>query len=82
MLSYRYMNYAFKAVEMKSQIFVIVALIATTGLMTAATVAIPMLEDGNGNMQTAYAQIDSSCATYYNPNCQAGWWLCSLDSQV
>jgi hypothetical protein len=74
MLRTEYIVYAFIAVEMKPQFLVIVALMATIGLMTAATIAIPMLEDGNGHMQTAHAQIDSSCATYYNPNCQAGWW--------
>ena len=58
---------------MKTQFFVIAALMVTIGL-TAATIAIPMLEDGNGHMQTAHAQIDSSCATWYNPDCGAGWW--------
>jgi hypothetical protein len=59
---------------MKTQFFVIAALMVTIGLMTAATIAIPMLEDSNGHMQTAHAVIDSSCATWYNPDCAAGPW--------
>jgi hypothetical protein len=48
----------------------------TIGLMTAtATIAIPMLEDGNGHMQIAHAQIDTSCPTWYNPNC-CDWYEC------
>ena len=58
----------------KTTFLAIVALIATIGLMTIATIAIPMLEDGNGHMQTADAVIDSSCGTWYNPDCQAGPW--------
>jgi uncharacterized membrane protein len=46
---------------------------AIIGLMTAATTAIPMLEDGNGHIQTAHAALDSSCGSWYNPAC-GNWY--------
>jgi hypothetical protein len=58
---------------MKTQFFVIIGLMAIIGLMTAATTAIPMLEDGNGHIQTAHAALDSSCGSWYNPAC-GNWY--------
>jgi hypothetical protein len=43
------------------------------GLMAVATIVIPMLEDGNGHMQTVHAVIDSSCYAWYNPTCANSW---------
>jgi hypothetical protein len=72
----------YQETAMKKTIFVVtVALIATIGLMTAATIAIPMLENGNdnGHMQTAHAQLDSTCPSWYSPDCRdwydhGDWW--------
>jgi hypothetical protein len=64
----------YQETTMKKTIFVVIVALATIGLMTAATTVIPMLEDRNGLMQTARAVIDSSCGTWYNPNCSQGWY--------